>query len=228
MSVTRASRADVFIDAARLSDPAGLAAFGLRHNPVTSLVIPRPIGWVSTLNAAGVANLAPFSFFNMVSQAPPMVMFCANGSHADGAEKDSLRNARETGEFVVNLATWDLREQMNRSSCTAPRGIDEFEIAGLTKAASRVVKAPRVSESPLNIECRVVKVIGLPNDDRTGSANTLTVGRIVGVHVQASLIVDGKLRTQDALPLARLGYLDYCALGDMFEMHRPGWPLGGG
>jgi flavin reductase (DIM6/NTAB) family NADH-FMN oxidoreductase RutF len=223
-----AARANVFIDPDRLTDPDGLASFGLRHNPVTSLVMPRPIGWISTLNGDGVANLAPFSFFNMVSQAPPMVMFCANGSHGGGEDKDSLKNVRETGEFVANLATWELREQMNRSSCPAPRGIDEFELVGLTRAASRVVKPPRVGESPINLECRVVKIFDLPKDERSGSANTLTVGRIVGVHVQASLIVDGRLRTQDALPLGRLGYLDYSPLGDVFEMRRPSWPLGAG
>jgi flavin reductase (DIM6/NTAB) family NADH-FMN oxidoreductase RutF len=226
MNLRSAARADAFIDPDVIADPHRLAELGLRHNPVTALVVPRPIGWISTLSVDGVANLAPFSFFNMVSQSPPMVMFCANASHADGEEKDSLRNARETGEFVANLATWELREQMNRSSCPAPRGIDEFEVAGLTKAASQVVKAPRVAESPISIECRVVKIIDLPKDKRSGSANTVTFGRIVGVHVQRTLIVDGKLRSQDALPLARLGNLDYSVLGEVFEMRRPGWPPG--
>jgi flavin reductase (DIM6/NTAB) family NADH-FMN oxidoreductase RutF len=161
----------------------------------------------------------------MVSQSPPMVMFCANAAHSDGGEKDSLRNARETGEFVANLATWDLREKMNISSCTAPRGTDEFQVAGLSKAPSRMVKAPRVAESPINLECTVIRFVDLPRDPRSGLANTATFGRVVGVHVRAGLIAGGRVQTGNAMPLARLGYLDYAVLGHIFEMKRPTWPV---
>lgn len=198
-----------------------LAALGLKRSPITSLVVPRPIGWISTVSRDGVANLAPFSFFNMVSQRPPMVMFCANASHADGGDKDSLQNARDTGEFVANLATWDLRYKMNNSSTTASRGVDEFGIVALTKAVSRIVKPPRVAESPVNLECKVVKIVDLPTDDSTGSRNTATFGRVVGVHIDARLIVDGIVDITKARPLARLGYLDYATLSDVFVMARP-------
>jgi flavin reductase (DIM6/NTAB) family NADH-FMN oxidoreductase RutF len=227
MTSGRSPLADLFIDPGRITDRDSMAALGLSHSPITSLVVPRPIGWISTLSRTGIANLAPFSFFNMVSQSPPMVMFCANATHADGGDKDSLRNARDTGEFVANLATWDLRDKMNISSCTAPRGIDEFEVAGLGKAPSRVVRAPRVAESPVNLECKVIQFVDLPRDEHSGLANTVTFGRVVGVHIQAGLIANGRVQTHNAMPLARLGYLDYAVLGEVFEMNRPGWPVKG-
>src|ERR1041385_265522 len=114
-------------------------AHGLKHNPFKQLVVPRPIGWVSTVNQDGHANLAPFSFFNAVADSPPMVMFSVNGSHVDGQYKDTLENVLATGEFVVNLATWELREEMNASSAGAHREVDEFELAKLQKAPSRLV-----------------------------------------------------------------------------------------
>ena len=225
MTAPQVPMADVFFDPALVTHRDSMAALGLTHSPITSLVMPRPIGWISTLSLSGVANLAPFSFFNMVAQSPPMVMFCANAAHADGGDKDSLRNARETGEFVANLATWDLREKMNITSSPAPRGTDEFQVAKLTKAASRVVRAPRVAESPINLECTVIRFVDLPRDESTGLSNTATFGRVVGVHVQHGLIKDGRLQTHTALPLARLGYLDYSVLGQIVEIKRPEWPV---
>ena len=177
------------------------------------------------MNAAGVPNLAPFSFFNMVSQRPPMVVFCANASHVEGGDKDSLKNARETGEFVFNLATWDLREEMNNSSTTAPRGVDEFGLAGLTRAPSRLVRPPRVAEAPVALECVVVKIVDLPGDETTGARNTATFGRVVGIHLDPQLIHDGKVETMRARPLARLGYLDYATCEEVFVMPRPPYPL---
>jgi flavin reductase (DIM6/NTAB) family NADH-FMN oxidoreductase RutF len=212
---------NLFFEPERANSPEELAALGLTRSPITALVVPRPIGWISTLSRNGVANLAPFSFFNMVSQRPPMVMFCANASHADGGDKDSLQNARDTGEFVVNLATWDLRHKMNDSSSAASRGVDEFGIAALTKAISRIVKPPRVAESPVNLECKVVKIVDLPRDGATGSRNAATFGKVVGVHIDARLIVDGIVDITKARPLARLGYFDYATLTDVFVMPRP-------
>ena len=217
----RAPLNDLFFEPDRANTAEGLAALGLRRSPITALVVPRPIGWISTLSRSGVANLAPFSFFNMVSQRPATVVFCANGSHAEGGDKDSLQNARDTGEFVVNLATWDLRHKMNDSSTTASRNVDEFAIAGLTKAVSRIVRPPRVAESPINLECKVIKIVDLPGDDSTGSRNTATFGKVVGVHIDARLIVDGIIDVTKARPLARLGYLDYATLSDVFVMPRP-------
>ena len=201
------------------------AQLGLRHNPFTALVTPRPIGWISTVNAQGLSNLAPFSFFNAVSSAPPMVMFCANASHTDGGDKDSLANARATGEFVANLATFDLQKQMNDSSSAAPRAIDEFDLVGLTKAPSRLVRPPRVAESPIHLECRVVRIVELPSDERTGERNALTVGRVLAVHIDDSLISEGRVDITRARPLARMGYLDYAVIDSVFPIKRPSWPL---
>jgi flavin reductase (DIM6/NTAB) family NADH-FMN oxidoreductase RutF len=203
-----------------------LATLGLKHNPFLALVAPRPIGWVSTVNAQGVANLAPYSFFNAVASRPPIVMFCANGNHADGGPKDSLVNARATGEFVWNLSTWALRQQMNDSSTAAPRGVDEFAATGLTKLPSHLVKPPRVAESPVHLECKVIQFVDLPPDEKTGSLNTVTFGRVVGIHIDDSLVVDGRVDITRARPLARLGYLDYASIDSVFEIKRPGWPIG--
>lgn len=214
----------VFLDMSRI-DPKTLADCGLSHNPFTALVVPRPIGWISTLNTDGIANLAPFSFFNAVSQNPPMVMFCANATHADGGPKDSLRNVRSSGEFVANLATWPLRWHMNVSSASAPRGQDEFELAGLTKASSVKVRAPRVAESPVSLECVVVKIVELPLADGSSLPNTVTFGRVVGVHIDPDLITNGHVDIRRARPIGRLGYLDYAEMAEFFQMPRPNWPV---
>lgn len=214
----------VYLDMSRVS-PDTLAECGLTHNPFTSVVVPRPIGWISTLNANGVANLAPFSFFNAVSQNPPMVMFCANATHANGGPKDSLRNVRSSGEFVANLATWPLRWHMNVSSASAPHGQDEFELAGLTKAPCIKVSAPRVAESPVSLECVVVKIVELPQAEGSSLLNTATFGRVVGVHIDPALIADGRVDIRRARPIGRLGYLDYAEMGEFFEMARPDWPV---
>lgn len=211
----------MFFEPHQVGDAAGLAALGLRHNPVTALLLPRPIAWISTLSVDGIANLAPFSFSGMVSQSPPMLMFCANTSHIEGGNKDTLKNVRDTGEFVFNLATWDLRHEMNASSATVPRNRDEFELVGLEKGASRIVNAPRVAQSPISLECVVVTIVDLPPDEKTGQNNTATIGRVVGVHIAPDLIRDGIVETMRSRPLARLGYLDYATCEDIFTMERP-------
>ncbi|RZS86590.1 flavin reductase (DIM6/NTAB) family NADH-FMN oxidoreductase RutF [Pigmentiphaga kullae] len=160
----------------------------------------------------------------MVSQNPPMVMFCANAVHEEGGDKDSLKNARETGEFVYNLATFDLREQMNESSATLSRHVNEFEHAGLTEAECRYVSAPRILESPVSLECKVAKIVDLPRTSEAGLPNTMTIGRVVGVHLHKSLIRDGLVDTLGVMPLARLGYLDYGTCGNVFVMDRPASP----
>ncbi len=135
-------------------DPA--ATPGFKRTLFNAIVAPRPIGWISTINGKGQVNLAPFSHFNLVSTSPPVVIFSCNAP-ADRHEKDTIANVRETGEFVTNLATWDLREPMNLSSMNAPYGTDEFELAGLEKAPSVMVKPPRVAASPASMECRVAE-----------------------------------------------------------------------
>lgn len=192
---------------------------GLPHNPFKSLVVPRPIGWISTLDAAGRANLAPFSFFNAVSDSPPVVLFIANGAHAEGGFKDSPSNAEATGEFVCNMATWDLREAMNRSSATVPRARDEFELAGLTPVPSRMVKAPRVAESPVHLECRYMQTVEVPAN---GPVPTKVVfGRVVGIHIDDRYIRDGKVDVGAIRPIARMGYQDYTVVERIFSMGRP-------
>ena len=146
---------------------------GLRRNPFNAVVVPRPIGWVSSVDAEGRVNLAPFSFFNAVSYVPPQVMFATTEPHREGGDKDSLRNIRETGEFAVNLATWPLREAVNASSAPAPHGIDEFELAGLTKAPARLVSPPLVAESPVHLECVLVQIVELPSPDPADRCRSL-------------------------------------------------------
>lgn len=189
---------------------------GLPHDPFKALVVPRPIGWVSTLSADGVANLAPHSFFNAISDRPPMLMFSSAGT------KDSLRNILETGEFTVSVSTWALRDQMNLSSAPVAPSVDEFELAGLTKAASRFVKPPRVAESPAAFECKLWQTLPLPAPAR-GEGYTLVIGSVVGVYIDDACIKDGRVQSGEMRPLARLGYMDYSVLTPevMFQMNRP-------
>ena len=189
---------------------------GLPHDPFKALVVPRPIGWVSSIGQDGVANLAPYSFFNAVSDRPPMLMFSSGGS------KDSLRNILETGEFTFSIATWALRDKMNLSSAMVARSVDEFELAGLTKAAARFVKPPRVAESPAAFECKLWQTLPLPAPPR-GEGYTLVLGSVVGVYIDDAYIKDGLVQSGEMRPLARLGYMDYSVLSpeSMFTMNRP-------
>ncbi|MBM3522559.1 MAG: flavin reductase family protein [Alphaproteobacteria bacterium] len=197
---------------------------GLKHNPFNAIVVPRPIGWISTIDAEGMVNLAPYSFFNAVAYTPPQVIFSATGRHAaDGGLKDTLANVESTKEFVVNLATWELREEMNRSSAPAPRAIDEFTLAGVTPAPSKLVKPPRVAESPVHLECRYVQTVQLLTADPT-SPNSLVIGEVLGVHIAERVIVDGKIDYDRLNPIGRLGYMDYTRVAGVFAIDRPGWP----
>ena len=215
----------MFFEAANASRDA-LNAIGLKFNPFKAIVAPRPIGWVTTLNRNGMVNLAPFSFFNAVSSDPPMVVYGANGTHeADEGEKDSLRNVRETGEFVCNLATWELRNQMNLTSTPAPPGTDEMQAVGIARLPSRLVKPPRVAASPAHLECKLHQVVDLPPDPRNGKRNTMVVGLVIGIHIDDAFVVNGRFDTVRARPIARLGYNDYAVVAEAFEMKRPGWPL---
>ena len=196
---------------------------GMSHEPFNAIVAPRPIGWISSVDPDGVANLAPYSFFNAVAYRPPQVMFAATTGHRHGGRKDSVKNAEDTGEFVVNLSTWDLREQMNASCIPAPSDVDEFEYAGLTKTPSRLVAPPYVSESPIHLECRTTQVVRLPSWDEE-NPNTVVFGEVVGVHISDSAIKDGRVDTVGLQPIGRLGYLDYTTVTDAFSMDRPDWP----
>ena len=196
---------------------------GLRRNPFNAVVVPRPIGWVSSVDRDGRVNLAPFSFFNAVSYVPPQVMFATTEPHREGGDKDSLRNIRETGEFAVNLATWPLREAVNASSAPAPHGTDEFELAGLTKAPACVVRPPLVAESPVHLECVLVQIVELPSPD-PADPNTVVFGEVVGVHIADEVIVDGLVDPLRLDAIARLGYDQYTRVVEVFSMKRPGWP----
>ncbi len=201
------------------ADHPGLRPPGFRHSIYGSLVVPRPIGWISTVSTEGVVNLAPFSFFNLVANDPLSCMYCANGSHAEGGPKDSLRNARDTGEFVFNLATWDLREQMNATSASLPRSVDEMDAAGLTAAPSVVVAPPRVAASPIVLECKVSQIVELASTETT--RNAMVIGRVVQVHIDDAVVVDGLIDPTRMRPLGRLGYHDYTVVDEVFTLVRP-------
>jgi flavin reductase (DIM6/NTAB) family NADH-FMN oxidoreductase RutF len=197
---------------------------GLDGNPFNQLVVPRPIGWISSVSADGHVNLAPFSFFNAVAYVPPQVMLATTSSHRAGGPKDSLANIRETREFVVNLATWELRDAVNLSSAPAPREIDEFELAGVTKAPARIVQAPYVAESPVHLECVLTEIVDLPTPD-PADPNTVVLGEVVGVDIAERVIIDGRVDALALDPIARLGYDQYVRVADIFRMTRPDWPL---
>lgn len=196
---------------------------GLRSNPLNAIVVPRPIGWISTLDRDGRANLAPYSFFNAVAYRPPQVMFSATGAHERGGLKDSIANIEATGEFVVNLATWELRDAVNGSSIAGPHGYDEFVHAGLTKAPAETVKAPRVAESPVHLECVLSQLVELeaPSPDRP---NRMVIGRVVGIHIADHVIVDGVVDIVRLDPISRLGYDQFARIRETFTMTRPRWP----
>ena len=193
---------------------------GLKHNPFKSLVVPRPIGWVSSQDSNGVVNLAPYSFFNAVAAEPPTVMFASNGAHSEGRYKDSAKNVQETGEFVCNLATWETREAMNATSAMVARSVDEFVLSGLTPLPSKLVKPPRVKESPVHLECTYLQTVELPSDDPQ-RANLVVFGHVVGIHIDDSIISDGMIDMNVFKPIARLGYFDYSVVDNVFSMQRP-------
>ena len=187
----------------------------LPRDPFKAIVAPRPIGWISTRALDGRINLAPYSFFNGFSSAPPIVGFSSEGW------KDSASFAKESGEFVANLATHDLREPMNETSAPFPRGESEFARAGLTMADCRLVAAPRVAESPAALECKVVEVVEIRSVSGAWSGSVLTLGEVVAFHIDDEFLLDGRFDTARALPLARCGYQDYAAVEKIFAMARP-------
>jgi flavin reductase (DIM6/NTAB) family NADH-FMN oxidoreductase RutF len=191
---------------------------GLAHDPLNSIVVPRPIGWVSTVDPEGRRNLAPYSFFNLYSYKPPIVGFCSNGW------KDSVKNVQATGEFVWNLATRDLAEAMNATSAPLPHGADEFERAQLEAAPSRLVKPERVALSPVAFECKVTQLIPLTNLKGAEVNSWLTLGEVVCIHIDKRVIVNGSYDAVAAKPIARGGGpTDYFAMEESvrFHMRRP-------
>ena len=194
---------------------------GLSHSPFKSCVVPRPIGWISTVSPEGVHNLAPYSQFQNLNFDPAYVMFSA-GQTTTGARKDTVANIEATGEFVYNMATYDLRDAVNRSAQEVSPEVDEFELAGLTKAPSIRVKPCRVAESPVQFECRYHQTLRLAGNGPK-NATDVVIGRVVLVHIKDDVIrPDGRLDILKIRPLARLGYYDYTSIESVFEMVIPG------
>jgi flavin reductase (DIM6/NTAB) family NADH-FMN oxidoreductase RutF len=194
---------------------------GLPFDPFKSCTIPRPIGWLSTRSADGVDNLAPFSQWQNLTWEPPMVMFAANQSVL-GGQKDTVRNTEETGWFVWNMATWDLREAVNKSSVAVPPEVDEFDFVGVTKASCVEAPVSRVAESPCHFECRYVQTVRIPAASRVATVD-LVIGEVALVHLDDEVITsEGKLDVLKMKPIARLGYFDYTVIDQVFEMVPPG------
>ena len=191
---------------------------GLRHDPFNAIVGPRPIGWISSRDRAGRVNLAPYSFFNAFNYTPPILGFSSI------SEKDTVQNVRETGEFVWNLATRDIATQMNATAAHVPHEVDEFTIAGLTPVPGRLVNVPRVGESRAAMECKVLDVIQLKTKEGRSVPSWLTLGEVVAVYIDRSLIENGVYQTAQAHPILRAGRMgDYAEISPeiMFEMRRP-------
>jgi flavin reductase (DIM6/NTAB) family NADH-FMN oxidoreductase RutF len=193
---------------------------GLKHNPFKALVSPRPIGWISSMDDKGALNLAPFSFFNAMSDNPPTIVMGFSGTHSEGGPKDTLANIQATGEFVSNVVTYEIRDNMNATSEMVARAVNEFDLANLTAIPSNMVQVPRVKESPVNMECKLLDVIDLPSNDPE-RPNRMVLGQVVGIHIDESIITDGMIDMGKFHPLARLGYKDYTAVKDVFSLDRP-------
>jgi flavin reductase (DIM6/NTAB) family NADH-FMN oxidoreductase RutF len=188
---------------------------GLRYDPFKAIVAPRPIGWITSMSAKGEINLAPYSYFNGVSNRPNVVMFSSEG------RKDSVAFVEETREFVCSLTTWDLREEMNATAAPLARGVNEMEAAGLKPAPSRMVKPPRVAGSPCALECKLLKIVGLDDIDGNRTDRYVVFGQVVGVHIDDRFIIDGMLDTAALKPIARCGYDQYAVVESVFSMRRP-------
>lgn len=190
---------------------------GLPHNPFNAIITPRPIGWISTRDAQGNDNLAPYSFFNGAAYFPPQVMFSSTGTKDDiDGTKDSVANIRETGVFCVNVVEYTARDAMNASSASLEHSVDEFSHAGVEKAQCDVIECARVANAPASLECRMTQVLEIE-----GISNFVVLGEVVGIHMRDDCIVEGRFDVSQYQPLSRLGYRDYTVVRDMFELVRP-------
>lgn len=194
---------------------------GLPFNPFKSCVVPRPIAWISTVSRDDVVNLAPFSQSNILGWDPPYVMFSAN-TRWDGRRGDSVANAESSGEFVFNIATYALRDAIIHTSMIEESGVDEMAEAGLTAEPCRLVRPPRVKQCPISLECKHYQTMVLPSDTKN-LFNSVVIGRVVGIHIDDDVIGDdGKIDMLKIRPLARMGYLDYTSVTDIFELRPTG------
>ena len=182
---------------------------GLRYNPFKAVVSPRPIAWISTRAGHG-DNLAPYSFFNAITDAPPQVMFA-------GGMKDSISNVVDSGVFAVNIVEEAMFQRMSATSATLPRGTDEFTEAGVTKADCTTIDCPRVATAPATLECQMLQVITLK-----GADNFMVIGEVTGVHLRDDCVVNGRFDVTRYRPMSRLGYMDYAVVRDLITLPRPG------
>jgi len=190
-----------------------------RYKIMTGSIVPRPIGWISTVNDAGEPNLAPFSYFNLMGCTPPVLVFSPGVRTTDGKPKDTLLNVRRWGEFVVNLVTEETAAAMNITATEFPAEVNEFEAAGLTPVPSTVVRPPRVAESPIHFECHVIQIVEV--GEGAGESN-IVVGRVVHMHVSDEVLFDGdKIDIRRLKPIGRLAGSGYCRVTDLFELKRP-------
>lgn len=189
---------------------------GMPHDPFKAIVAPRPIGWIGSKGSDGTLNLSPYSFFNAVSDTPKLVMFSSSG------QKDSLRNVRETGVFTASLVSRHLVDRMNASSAPVDYGVDEFVLAGLTAKSGEVVDAPYVGEALAALECRMTQIVQPTDIDGRPAASWVVFGQVVGIHIDESIIRDGRIDMSLAQPVARMGYMDYSdGAADVFQLVRP-------
>lgn len=188
---------------------------------IASLVMPRPIAWITTVDANGVLNAAPYSFFNLVSADPPMAAIGFSGA-SDREGKDTLANVRATGELVINLVSEELAEAMNVTAINAPRGTDEVALAGLGTAPSVQVKPPRIVESPVALECRQYQIL------QPGAAGAILLATVLQVHVRSDAFQDESRLHIDPAKLGLIGRMHggggYCRTRDLFELERASWP----
>lgn len=191
----------------------------LRYNPFKSCIIPRPIGWISSISENGVTNLAPYSYFNAISDIPPMVMF-ASGFNSDGLQKDSIRNIESTKEFVVNIVTTELCEHMRLSSSALPHNISEIVEFQIQTEPSFLIKPPRVKASSIHLECRYVKTVDLDIDDYATTTSQMVIGHVVGIHIADKILVNGKIDVEILAPIARLGYDEYAVINKVFRIQK--------
>ena len=188
-------------------------------DPYKALVFPRPIGWISSLSKKGIPNLAPYSYFNAVADEPPQVMFCSNGDSAYGGYKDSLTNILSTKEFVVNFATANTRDAMNISSSNYEPNEDEFVVAKLKKRKSKLVKPPSVNDSPVNLECKLLKTLKLKTN--TKKISTMVIGEIIGIYINNKFIKNGRIDSVSMRYISRMGYSEYSTISSKFNLKRP-------
>jgi flavin reductase (DIM6/NTAB) family NADH-FMN oxidoreductase RutF len=188
-------------------------------DPYKSLIFPRPIGWISSISKKGIANLAPFSYFNALADDPPQVMFAAAAPVKPRNKKDTLSNVLVTKEFVVNFATTTTRKQMNLSSVDAPQDGDEFLLTKLKKRKSKLVRAPSVADSPVNLECKLLKTLKLKSN--TKKHTTMIIGEVIGIYIKDTFIQKGRVNSVAMRYVARMGYSEYTTVSSRFRMKRP-------